>query len=299
MGQAIDDPELNDETAQAARALARVVEPIHCIAYYTPEINELRDDGFKGWWHAYMAYRPAPMGPVSAGTVVAAFYNFAPRMVERAVPGVWDVLSPDAVIARRDELVARAWARVFADGVLADEIAEAAELSRAACADLPTGARPLFAAHAELPWPDDPAMVLWHASTLMREYRGDTHNVVLAANAIDGVECHVLMAAHGHGNQPTLESIRGWTREEWLAAVARLTERGWVDTTGGYTAAGREARAIVERETDTLSAQAVATLGPERAARLTQLNGAICDHLRETGSSAGVWPPPGVMKPDA
>ena len=148
MGEAIDDPDLQDETARAARALARVVEPIHAVAYYTPEINGFRDDGYRGWWHAYMAYRPAPMGAITAPTAIATLYNFAPTMVERAIPGVWDIMSPDRVIERRDELVRAAMGRLFADGALADEVAEAAELARQACADLPVVARPLFASHA-------------------------------------------------------------------------------------------------------------------------------------------------------
>jgi hypothetical protein len=35
--------------------------------------------------------------------------------------------------------------------------------------------RPLHAGHAELPWPDSPLAALWHATTLLREYRGDGH----------------------------------------------------------------------------------------------------------------------------
>lgn len=298
MGEAIDDPDLSDQTHQAARALARVVEPIHAVAYYTPEINGFRDDGFRGWWHAYMAYRPAPMGAVTASTAIAALYNFAPPMVERAIPAVWDIMSPDRVIARRDELVGAAFDRLLADSSVQAEVAEAAELARAACDHLPVEARPLFASHAALPWPTDPAMVLWHACTLLREFRGDNHNLVLAAHGVDGVECHVLMAAHGHGNQPTLEGIRGWTRDEWLAAVGRLGDRGWVADDGSYTDAGRAARVAIERETDALSSTAVTTLGTADVERLITLGGTISAFLIESGAGAGVWPPPGVMKPD-
>ena len=141
-------------------------------------------------------------------------------------------------------------------------------------------------------------MVLWHACTLLREFRGDNHNLVLAAHGVDGVECHVLMAAHGHGNQPTLEGIRGWTRDEWLAAVGRLADRDWVDERGAYTDSGRAARVAIERETDLLSAAAVANLDAAGSSRLAELGGAIRDHLIAAGAGAGVWPPPGVMKPD-
>ena len=298
MGEAIEDPDLHDETARAVRAVARVVEPIHAVAYYTPEIKRFREDGFRGWWHAYMAYRPAPMGAVTASTAIAVLYNFAPDMVERAIPGVWDIMAPEQVIERRDELVRAALARLLDDGALDTEVAEAAALARSACAGLPVEARPLFAAHAALPWPSEPAMVLWHACTLLREFRGDNHNLVLAAHGVDGVECHVLMAAHGHGNQPTLEGIRGWTRDEWLAAVGRLGDRGWVGDDGGYTDAGRAARVTIERETDDLSAAVVANLGSSGAARLATVGASVCAHIIAAGAGAGVWPPPGVMKPD-
>ena len=67
------------------RQLSRAVEAIHTLSYYSPEISRFTDAGFRGWWHAYFAYRAAPMGAVDAATVEATFYNFAPRMVARAV----------------------------------------------------------------------------------------------------------------------------------------------------------------------------------------------------------------------
>ena len=85
----------------------------HTVAYYSPDIYGFNDDGFKGWWHAYFAYRSAPMGRVSAATVTAVFYNFAPRMVERAVPGCWDIMEPDAVRARQLELTTASMQRAL------------------------------------------------------------------------------------------------------------------------------------------------------------------------------------------
>src|SRR5262245_65941192 len=96
MGEALND----EGAADAARRLARVVEPFHSVTYYAPEILQLADDGYRGWWHAYFAYRPAPLGAVGAPVVTAVFYNFAPRMVERALPSVWELQPPTAVIER-------------------------------------------------------------------------------------------------------------------------------------------------------------------------------------------------------
>lgn len=278
------------------RRLARVVDLIHTVNYYSPEINRFRDDGFRGWWHAYLAYRPAPLGPVPASAVTAAFYNFAPSMVERAVPGVWAIMSPDQVLARRHDLISEAFDRIFTDGDHDDTIAEAAELAEGAVTGLDPGARVLSAALADQPWPDGPAMRLWHAATIWREYRGDSHNIALAAAELDGIECHLLMAAAGHGNQPTIAAIRGWTAEEWQAATTRLQSRGLLDTDGGYTESGAAFRAEVELATDQLSAGPLDNLGPDRADRLFSLVSILSDYLKQRGEIAGTWPPPSVQR---
>ncbi len=278
------------------RRLARAIDLIHSVNYYTAEINRFRDDGFRGWWHAYLAYRPAPLGPVPAAVVTAAFFNFAPRMIERAVPGVWDIMSPADVLARRFDLVDEAFERIFADGNHDDAIAEAADLAEAAVRNLDPGVRVLSAAMAAQPWPERPAMRLWHAATIWREYRGDSHNIALAAAGLDGVECHVLMAASGHGNQPTIAAIRGWTAEEWQAACERLRTRGLVDEQGAFTELGAQFRADVESATDRLSAGPVDNLGHENADRLYRLATGLSGHLKERGEIVGTWPPPAVQR---
>ncbi len=279
------------------RRLSRQVEAIHTVAYYCPEIGRLTDDGYRGWWHAYFAYRAAPMGPVPASVVTATFYNFAPRMVERAVPGVWDILAPGEILARRNELVAEALGRIWADGRLDAEIAEAAELAALAVGAVEVEARPLAAAHAELPRPDGPpALRLWHACTVWREYRGDGHNLALAAAGIDGLESHLLMAAHGHGNQATITGIRGWTEDEWVAATGRLVARGILTDGGAYTEAGRRFRSEIEAETDERSASPLDRLDAGEVARLQDLLGVITADLLESGAVPGVWPPPNVRR---
>lgn len=297
----VTSPVQHEETDRLTRRLSRVAELLHGVNYYAPEINRLADDGFNGWWHAYLAYRSAPMGPVQAPVVTATFYNFAPAMVERAIPGVWEIMTPEEVLARRDELVAEALDRIFAD--TADSgpghgaiIAEAADLVREAVGDLPPQGRVLSAALGRLPWPDRPIMGLWHGCTIWREFRGDGHNIALAAAEIDGVESHLLMAAHGHGNQQTITGIRGWTDEEWMAAAQRLRGRGLLDEHGRYTEHGRSFRSEVERRTDRLSAAPVLNLGMARASRLHELLGVLGAHLTETGEVPGVWPPPAVRK---
>ena len=90
------------------------------------------------------------------------------------MPAIWEVAKPAAVLAVR---VSSAVAALRRYGVADDlpGVDEAAELAGTAARSAPLDGRPLFAANAALPWPDTPAAALWHATTLLREHRGDGH----------------------------------------------------------------------------------------------------------------------------
>ncbi len=68
-----------------------------------------------------------------------------------------------------------------------------------------------------------------------------------------------------------LQPVRGWTDEEWEAALRRLTDRGWVGADGALTSTGREAHAAVEDATDRAAARPWAHLGPERSAEVAKV----------------------------
>ena len=295
MGDARDDGVVTGRRENGPRALVRVAEPIPGISYYPREID-YSSYGYRGWWHAYFGYRSAPMGAVTAGTVVATFYNFAPRMVAQAVPDVWSIQSPADTVAMRLERVEQAMGRIFGPESAGGrpnttEMARAALLLRRGLDDLSGAGRPLFAAYAQLDWPDDDLTALWHGSTLLRELRGDGHNVALAAAEVDGVSSHVLMAGRGFGNKPTILSIRGWTEAEWDDAVRRLGDRGWVDDGGALTELGRGARSEIERHTDALSTGPVAKLGVDGLQELLGYLDPLADYLKATGEVPGRWPP--------
>lgn len=288
-----------------ARQLAALVAPIHNVGYYTPEIKVFAAFGIKGWWTAYFAYRSAPMGQVSVEVITATFYGFAPRMVARAVPEVWRHVGLQQSLDIRLDAVDRAWRRIFADPSTAmntrallheDAVAEAATSARGAIEGVDGGGRPLYAGHTALAWPDAPYLQLWHACTLLREHRGDSHTIALAAADIGPVQCQVLMAARGHGNKATLLKIRGWTDQEWDAAVAALVERGWLQPDGTMTEAGRRARRAVEDHTDRLAAEPARRLGAAGVARLTELLTPVHQQLFTLGEIPGQWPPPHVVR---
>lgn len=274
-----------------ARTLARLFGTFHNISYYAPEMKAFADLGLPEFWRAYMAYRSAPMGAVPASVVQSTFYNFAPTFVEAAVPSAWETTNPAEALALRDDCIGQALHRALPDvqTAMLDEISQLALDPILRCE---AGARPLFAAHRELPLPADPLLRVWHVSTLWREHRGDGHNLALAAASIDGIECHVLLAAKGVGTQETITKIRGWSQAEWQAAQARLVDRALLGSDGGFTEAGRQLRDDIEHHTDRLSAAPRELLGADQASRVIELMTPLVGQLVDSGAVAGRWPPP-------
>jgi hypothetical protein len=207
-------------------------------------------------------------------------------------------VTPQQAMDVRLDAVDRAWRRIFAgaDPSTADAVRETAALLRRSIVEVDAGARPLYAGHSALPWPEPPHLQLWHAATLLREHRGDGHSIALAAAGVDPVQCQVLMAARGHGNRATLQKIRGWNDDEWDDAQRALHARGWLDNDGALTSAGRLGRRDIEDHTDALAAQPAARLGVEGVQRATELIAAIHQRLFTTGGIPGSWPPPHVIE---
>src|SRR5579875_2161232 len=57
--------------------------------------------GLRGFWRGYFAGRGAPLGRASAAVVTASFFNFAPAFVARAIPAVWELITPEAALRAR------------------------------------------------------------------------------------------------------------------------------------------------------------------------------------------------------
>ena len=255
-----------------ARGMWRLFEPYHAVVYFAPEVRRACDGvGLRGGWMAYLAGRAAPLGPVPAEVVAAAFYNFHPTMVARAIPDAWSFASPATIIAVRTQAVGEALERILGPTAFGDAVAAAAELVREAASGCALAGRPLFAAHAALPWPEEPHLALWHATTLLREHRGDGHVAALVHADIGGCEAHVTLAATGAVPAETLRANRGWSQEEWDAAAAGLRTRGLLDEHGALTVAGERLREQVEQRTDDLAAQPWQRLGETRTAEFERL----------------------------
>jgi hypothetical protein len=261
-----------EDAARAARRMWTLFEPVHVVTYFCAEARSaFAQAGLRGFWRGYFAGRAAPLGAVGAAPVTGSFFVFAPSMVARALPGVWDLITPEEALEARSAGAVAA-VRRLAGGRQA-ELAAAADLLLRATDGLDCAGRVLAAANAALPAPGEPAARLWHAATLLREHRGDGHFAALVAADIDGCEVLVLRAGTGGGpSREQMQPLRGWTDEDCAQAAARLTERGWLDPGGAATADGAAALRAVEDATDRAAARPWSRLG-------TGATGELADRL--------------------
>jgi hypothetical protein len=244
-------------------------EPVHAVTYFAPEARAALDGlGYRGFWMGYFAARSAPLGIVPTEVVTAIFYNFAPERVAKALPTAWQIAGPDAALRARQESAVAALRRY---GITADEsVRTATKLAGKAARQAPFDGRPLFAANLALPSTDDPLAALWHATTLLREQRGDAHVAVLAAAGISGRESNVLHAAAGGVPRDYMARARDYDEAAWRHHEERLAERGVLNDDGSLTAAGRQLKDDIESNTDTLALSALDALSDDEVEALFQ-----------------------------
>lgn len=236
-----------------ARQLWLRFEPYHDVTYFTPESRAATDAlGCKGGWMGYFGMRAAPLGAASPELVTAVFYNFAPRMVSRALPDAWAVASPASYLQVRLKGADLALRRMLGE-VDTPEIAEAASLARETALAVDVAGRPLAAANRALPWPSAPHLALWHACTILREARGDGHVAALVAHGIGPCQALALYAREHSLDPAYMRTARGWTIEEWEAS----------DAPGDLLA--------VERATDAAAMAPWEALGASRTSRFIEL----------------------------
>ncbi|TYB71004.1 hypothetical protein FXF51_00755 [Nonomuraea sp. PA05] len=250
----------------------RTLEPLHGMIYFSPEATAAYEQlGLTGRM-GYFASRAAALGPVTAEAVTATFYNFNPQLVRRAIPAAWHLASPADILDARLNAVDATLRRVLGGAVDSPEMTHAAALAREAAravSDELSG-RPLYAAHTALPWPAAPHLMLWHAATLLREFRGDGHLAALLTAGLSGIEALVTHAATGAVPAETLRVTRGWSETDWAAAVDRLEKRGWLRD-GSLTEQGRGEREAIEEATDRMARAPYAALGDDRCQELRLL----------------------------
>jgi hypothetical protein len=232
------------------RAIWTLFEPVHAVTYFSPQARAaFADIGLPRYWDGYFAGRSAPLGAVQGAPVTAMFSGFAPVLVERALPAAWAVASPDRVLEARAAGAATTLRDLFDDEAA---VARAADALAAVSARVETIGRPLAAANAALPVSDDPYRRLWQAGGTLHEHRGDGHVLALVGLDIAGITTLVLRSGVDL-DATSMQKARGWTDDEWAAAVSAQVSRGYLDSERRITHAGSDALAEAERQTNRLA----------------------------------------------
>jgi GNAT superfamily N-acetyltransferase len=192
------------------------------------------------------------------------------------------------IIAARFGAVDAMYRRLLGNEVVESaELAELAGLAREAADGAKPEGRPLYAGHADIAWPTEPHLALWHAITLLREYRGDGHITALVEAELDGLSALITHTMTGKGfTAQAAQLTRGWSEEQWAEGAAALRAKGLVNEADTLTEQGAMLRQRVEGATDRLSLPAWTRLGEEKADRLTDLG----RKLRAAILAAGAFP---------
>ncbi|MCW2705571.1 MAG: hypothetical protein JWQ37_3566 [Blastococcus sp.] len=265
------------------RKLRDAAEPIATIYIWGRPVNERLAALGLNFLTGYVWTRTAPMGEPSAPVVAAAFAVFEPGLVAGLYEEARRTAARDAVLAAREEGAVASLRELLPDA----DVGEAVRLLRRATdvAATDVAGRPLFAGLVSLPWPADPLGRLWHATNLLREYRGDVHVAANVAAGLTGLEMN-LMTEYWIGWEPTAYAgSRGWAPELMAAADAALAERGLV-ADGALTPDGQRLRDLIEEQTESAMAPLLDAIGPG----LQQLTGQL-DQWSSLIVAGGAAPP--------
>jgi len=132
-----------------ARSMWTLFEPVHAVTYFAAEARSAYEQaGLRGFWRGYFAGRAAPLGVAGAAVVAASFFNFAPAFVARAIPGVWELITPEEALRVRLAGAAEGLGRLLAGQEA--EAAAAGDLLWRAIGELDFSGRVLAAANAAL-----------------------------------------------------------------------------------------------------------------------------------------------------
>jgi hypothetical protein len=265
-----------------ARRLRDATEPIAMISVWAePAHREYAILGLD-FLQGYAYSRACVLGEPEPGVVAATFGVFEPDMIA----GVYDSARqtcrlPEIRVARLAAAV-DALRAVLGDAEPPGELVAALRRGIEAADEM---GRPLFAGLASLRWPTDEWGQIWHACTMLREYRGDSHLAACLAAGLSGLETNVLTELWVGWEPLAYTATRGWSSEAMQQAMDRLQARGLVSG-GALTAAGTRLRDSIEEATDAAMSPVVEAIGAE-------LDGVTerCEHYSQRIIARGWFPP--------
>jgi hypothetical protein len=240
------------------RALRDAIEPIATIHYWSePAYEEYAALGLD-FLSGYVWSRSCVLGEPEGSVVAAAFGVFDPGAVAALYAAGRAACSLADIRAARER-----GARAALEATIPDShgVAKVAAALRRGAEAIDITGRPLSAGLSALPWPDEERLQLWHASILLREYRGDCHVAACITAGIGGLEANIMTERRVGWTPLAYTGTRAWSPEAMEQATTRLTERALL-AGDGLSEAGRQLRDKIEHVTERQVAPVLEAIGP-------------------------------------
>jgi len=271
------DAEVGSGFTSPARALRDAVEALAMVSIWSAPSNEEYASLGLDFLTGYVWSRSSVLGDADPAVVAAAFGVFEPGAVAGLLTAARQTATLEQVRAAREAGAVRALRLALGEPDGVEPVADVL-LRGTAAADVV--GRPLFAGARALEVPQDPWGRLWHAATLLRECRGDSHLAACVAHGLTGLEANLLTEAWVGYEPLAYTGTRAWSPESMAAAQAGLRDRGLL-ADDRLTEAGRALRSAVEQATDLAMAPVVAAVGEdldEVVARCRAWGAALTEH---------------------
>lgn len=271
--------------ASPARRLRDAIEPIAMHSVWSRHVNEVTAALGLDFMTNYVWGRASLLGEPEPGLVVSAFAVFSPDLLKPVYEAGRAAVDRDTIVSTRT----RATTESLSAALGGANVGPVADLLEAALAEADATARPLFAGLASMPWPEDPIGRLWRACELLREHRGDSHNLVLVMRNLNPVAANIVTELWLGMPLFSYSATRGWSTGQLESTAARLRVEGWLDG-DQLSEWGREGRDTIEELTDGLQQPILDALGNDLDSAVSQLS-AWSTHCVDAGAF-----PPNVFK---
>jgi hypothetical protein len=274
-------------SARASLASHRLIGWIYWDPGAIARYAALGVDGGTGY---YVASRSAPLAAAGPQAVTAAFGSIHPDFIRVSLELAAAATTWREITDARNDAVATGL-REFVPEICDDLAAMGPELW-AAADDLPLSGRVLFAAHRNWPRPEDRLVSAWLAVNCIREWRGDTHWAVVAAEGISGTQAGILHNAFLNYPPDWIPRSRGADDDALATAMTDLEQRG-LATNGVVDDAGLALRQEIEDRTNGHSELAWRILGERRTVEFLDLVEPVGERLlaRIDATAGPEWMP--------
>lgn len=292
-----------DEVRDAARALARAIEPIVGQVFFARECHERyaalgfgpspggsRDGLAFPDGPAYFTSRGSALGQAPGELVAAAFGVFNPEVVVPAVTFGWTLTDAATIADERLQGAVEQLTRLL--GERPEGVERAVALLARATEPLEPWGRALFAGTLSQALPGTSLGDLFRLGDRLREFRGDSHIAAWVAAGFDAVEIGLLTEPYWGIPSRTYVRTRAWSDARLDAAEDRLRSAGLFGP-DGITSAGRAAREDLELATDAQMQPALAALGND----LGELIDLLTPMAQAVMAGAGYPPSPLAISP--